>query len=62
MTNLHDSISKGNNLPPDSYFANYLIEETSEVIELRLKALGWDRKSLKASVIIYFKSKEVKYV
>ena len=62
MTMLDDAVFSGNNSPPEGYLTNYLVEGTTEAIDLRLKALGWDGKTLKASVIIHFEKKEVKHV
>ena len=41
---------------------NYVIEGTSEAVEERLKTTGWDGKTQKASVQVFFESNLVKYV
>ena len=62
MTTLNDNILKGNLPTPEGYLNNYVIEGTSESVETRLKALGWDGKQPRASIIIHFESKMVKHV
>ena len=62
MTTLNDKIFKGNTPPPEGYLNNYIIDGTSESIETRLTAIGWDRKQLKASIVIHYASKLVKYM
>ena len=62
MTTLTDDVLRGNLLPPEGYMDNYVIEGTSEAVEERLKALGWDCKSQRASVIVFFESSMVKYI
>ena len=62
MSTLDDPILKASNVPPEGYFNNYLIDSTSESIEVRLKAIGWDGKQPRASVLIHFESKQVKHV
>ena len=44
MSTLDDPVLKGNNVPPEGYFNNFLIEGTSELIEVRLNVIGWDGK------------------
>ena len=55
-------VLKGNLLPPDGYMNNYVIEGTSEAVEERLKATGWDGKTPRASVLVFFETIVVKYV
>ena len=62
MSTLDDPVLKCNNVPPDGYFNNFLIDGNSESIEVRLKAIGWDGKQPKALVLIHFESKQVKHV
>ena len=62
MRTLSDDILKGNLLPPEGYMDNYVIEGTSEAVETRLKAQGWNGKQPRASIIIHFESKMVKHV
>ena len=62
MSTLDDSFLNSNNVPPEGYFNNYLIDCTSDSIEVRLKAIGWDGKQPRASVLIHFESKQVKHV
>ena len=39
-----------------------MIDGTSEAVETRLKAIGWDWSQPIASVIIHFKAQQVKHV
>ena len=59
MTTLTDDILKGGNQPSENFFADFLIEGTTESVETKLKEEGWDRKSPRASIILHFESKEV---
>ena len=61
MTTLNDEVLKGVNNPPEGFFKNYLIDGTTEAVEVRLRALGWDGKQPKASVILHFKAREIKH-
>ena len=62
MTTLEDQTLKGNTIPPEGYLNNYLIDGTSKSIETRLKAIGWDGIQPRASIVIHYESKHVKYV
>ena len=62
MPSLNDEILKGNTPPPEGYLNNYVIDGTSEALETRLKAIGWDGTQPRASGIIHFESQQVKYV
>ena len=62
MSTLTDDVLRGNLVPPDSYMDNYVIEGTSEAVEERLKASGWDGEAPRASVIVFFESSMVKYI
>ena len=62
MTTLEEQILKGNTIPPEGYLNNYLIDGTSESIETRLKAIGRDGIQPRASIVIHYDSKQVKYV
>lgn len=62
MTTLEDQILKGHSVPPEGYLNNYVIDGTSESIETRLKTLRWDRIQPKASIVIHYESKQVKFV
>ena len=55
MSTLNDEILKGNTPPPEGYLNNYVIYRTSEAVETRLKAIGWDGIQPKASVITHLK-------
>ena len=62
MTTLTDDILKGGKQPADGFFANYLIEGTTESVEDKLREDGWDGKSPRASIIIHFEAFEVRHV
>ena len=62
MTSLTDDVLRGNLVPPDGYMDNYVIQGMSEAVEERLRALGWDGKATRASVIVFFESSVVKYI
>ena len=62
MTTLNEDILKGGNNPPEGFFNEFLIEGTSEAVEIKLKEAGWDEKTPRASIIIHFESKEVRHV
>ena len=62
MTTLTDDIFKGGKQPADGFFADFLIEGTSESVENKLKEDSWDGKSPRASIIIHFDSSEVRNV
>ena len=62
MTTLTEDILRGGNQPPENFFVDFLIEGTTESVELKLKEEGWDGKSPRASVVIHYDSKEVRNV
>ena len=62
MSTLNDEILKGNTPPPEGYLNIYMIDRTSEAVETRLKAIGWEGIQPKASVIIHFESQQVMHV
>ena len=62
MTTLTDDILKGGKQPAEGFFADFLIEGTTESVEEKLKEDGWDGKSPRASIIIHFDSSEVRNV
>ena len=62
MTTLTDDILKGGKQPADGFFADFLIEGTTESVEDKLREGGWDGKSPRASIIIHFESFEVRHV
>ena len=61
MTTLTDDVLRGNLLPPEGYMDNYVIGGMSQAVEERLKESGWDGKTPRASVIVFFVSSMVKY-
>ena len=62
MSALTDEILKGGNPPPEGFFAEFLIDGTSESIEGKLREAGWDQKSPRASIILHYEAKEVRHV
>ena len=62
MTTLNDDIFKGRKQPTNGFFADFLIEGTTESVEDKLKEDGWDGKSPRASIIILFDSSVVRNV
>ena len=61
MTTLLDEVLKGNQVPPEGYINNYVIDCISEAVEERLRESGWDGETPIASVIVFFESSMVKY-
>ena len=62
MSTLDDPVLNGNNVPPEGYLNNYIFDGTLESIKVRLKAIGWDGKQPRASVLIHFEDKQVRHV
>ena len=62
MTTLNEEILKGGNTPTEGFFNEFLIEGTTEAVEIKLREAGWDGRTPRASIIIHFESKEIRHV
>ena len=52
MSTLSDKILKGNTPLPEGYLDEFVIDGTTESVEARLKAVGWDGSQPLASVFV----------
>ena len=59
---LDDKILRGTDVPPEGYLNNYIIEGTTESVEIKLKSLDWDGKNPTASILVHYNRSEINNV
>ena len=59
MSTLDDQILRGTDVPPEGYLDNFIIEGTTESVEIKLKSLDWDGKTPMASILVHYNRAEI---